>query len=60
MKPMNDLMKLHSNVSLNETMCRIYDSGWTTSLKVMVILKWLKNLIDFVIIYLISLIRSLL
>ena len=27
LKPMNDLMKLHSYVSLNETMCRIRDSA---------------------------------
>ena len=32
-------IKLHTNVSLSETMCRIYDSGSMTSLKVMVILK---------------------
>ena len=43
-------IKLHSNVSLSETMYRIYDSGLMTTLKVMVILKWLTNLIGFVII----------
>ena len=42
-------IKLHSNVSLSETMCRIYDPGLMTTLKVMVILKWLTNLIGFVI-----------
>ena len=30
LKHMNDLMKLHSNVSLNETMCRIHDSATQT------------------------------
>ena len=32
---------LNSKVSLSETMCRMYDSGSTTSLKGKVILKWL-------------------
>ena len=27
LKLVNDLMKLHSNVSLNEAMCRIHDSA---------------------------------
>ena len=43
-------IKLHSNVSLSVTMCRIYDSGLMTTLKVMVILERLTNLIGFVII----------
>ena len=30
LKSMHDLMKLHSNVSLNETMCRIHDSATQT------------------------------
>ena len=30
LKPMNDLMKLHSNVSLNETMYIIHDSATQT------------------------------
>ena len=30
LKPMNDLMKLHSNVSLNEMMCKIHDSATQT------------------------------